>query len=101
MIIFDNVNYINYEICKQLLNNFNILIVCTDIRGIINNINQLELCCFINDKKIFDVINQEKLTSYLELKMSLPISNLDITNYLENKNDQKSSIIHFYLKNIS
>lgn len=101
LIIFDNVNYINYEICKQLLNNFNILIVCTDIRGIIDNINQLELCCFINDKKIFDVINQEKLTSYLELKMSLPISNLDIANYLENKNDQKSSIIHFYLKNIS
>ncbi len=99
LIIFDNVSYVKYSNVKQLLNNFDILIVCSDIRGVIDNISQLELCCFVNNG-IFDVINVEKLLSYLEMKTSQKIDHEDINNFLNLKNDQKSSIINFYLKSI-
>lgn len=99
LIIFDNVSYATYEKCKKLLNNFNILIVCNDIRGIINNFNLLEICCIIN-KNVFDIINVEKLMSYIESKSSLLINETDINNYLEKKDDQKSAIINFYLKSL-
>ena len=100
LIIFDNVSYINYEKCKKLMNNFNILIVCSDVREIINNFSLLEICCFIYNNSIFDVINVEKLISFLEIKTSLSINEQDLNKYLEFSNDQKSSIINFYLKNI-
>lgn len=100
LIIFDNVSYINYEKCKKLMNNFNILIVCSDIREIINNFLLLEICCFIYNNSIFDVINVEKLISFLEIKTSLSINEQDLNKYLDNSTDQKSSIINFYLKNI-
>ncbi|MBD5423080.1 MAG: hypothetical protein HDR43_01120 [Mycoplasma sp.] len=100
LIIFDNLSYITYEKCKKLLNNFNILIICSDIRGIINNCSLMELVCFINESSIFDVINIEKLISFLEIKTSLSITEKDINNFLDNKNDQKSSVINFYLKSI-
>lgn len=100
LIIFDNVSYATYEKCKQLLNNFNILIVCSDIRDVIKNHTLMELCCFISEKGIFDVISLEKLISFIEIKSSLSISEEDINNYLCFKDDQKSSIINFYLKNI-
>ena len=82
------------------MNNFNILIVCSDIREIINNFSLLEICCFIYNNSIFDVINVEKLISFLEIKTSLSINEQDLNKYLEFSNDQKSSIINFYLKNI-
>lgn len=100
LLIFDNVSYVTYNKCKSLLNNFNVLIVCNDIRGVVDNISLLELCCFVNENSTFDVINVEKLISYIETKSSQVISNEDINNYLQSKNDQKSSIINFYLKNI-
>lgn len=99
LIIFDNVSYATYEKCKGLLNNFNVLIICNDIRGIINNFNLLEICCIIN-KNVFDIINIEKLISYIESKSSLLINEVDINNYLEKSDDQKSSIINFYLKSL-
>lgn len=100
LLIFDNVSYITYNKCKNLLNNFNILIVCNDVRGIIDNVSLLELCCFVNKDSMFDVISVEKLISYIETKSSQIISDEDINNYLQSKNNQKSSIINFYLKNI-
>lgn len=100
LIIFDNVSYATYEKCKKLLNNFNILIICSDIRGIINNHTLMELCCFVSDNSIFDVVSLEKLMSFIEIKSSLPINEEDINNYLSFKNDQKSSLINFYLKTI-
>ena len=99
LIIFDNVSYINYNKAKQLLNNFDVLIICNDIRGIIDNITQLELCCFANEY-LFDIVNIEKLLSYLEIKTSLQINQQDMNNYLQFKNNQKSSIINFYLKSL-
>lgn len=99
LIIFDNCNFINYGNVKKLLNNFNILIICNDIRGIIRNYNELEICCFINNS-VFEVINIEKLVSYLELKLSEPISEQDLNNYLLFDDSKKSSVINFCLKNL-
>lgn len=99
LIVFDNVKFATYENCKKLLNNFNVLIICSDLRFVINNFKELELCCLINNF-VFEIINIEKIISYLELKTSLSIAEKDLHNYLNNKNDQKSSLINFYLKNI-
>lgn len=99
LIIFDNVSFATYKNCKKLLNNFNILIICSDLRGIVENIKELELCCLENHY-LFEIINIEKVISFLELKTSLIINEYDLNNYLNKKNDQKSSLIHFYLKSI-
>lgn len=99
LIVFDNVKFATYENCKKLLNNFNILIICSDLRNVINNFKQLELCVYVNNF-IFEIINVEKIISYLELKTSLLIEEKDLNDYLSKKVNKKSSTIHFYLKNI-
>ena len=99
LIIFDNVSYINYQKCQKLLNNFNVLIICSDLRKIINNYQQLELCCFFNDN-FFDVVDVDKLIAFLELKLATPIKKEELNNYLMKKNDFKSQQINFYLKTI-
>lgn len=99
LIIFDNVKFASYNNCKKLLNNFDILIICSDVREVINNFKELELCVYVN-KTIFEIISIEKIISFLEFKTSLLIEEKDLNNYLSKKNDQKSSIINFYLRNI-
>lgn len=99
LIIFDNVSYINYQKCQKLLNNFNVLIICSDLRKIINHYQQLELCCFLNDN-FFDVVDVYKLIAFLELKLATPIKKEELNNYLMKKNDFKSQQINFYLKTI-
>lgn len=100
LIIFDNVSYINYQKCKKLLNNFNVLIITTDIRNVISNYSELELCCLLGDNKCFDIIDSDKLISYLELQLATQIKPEEINNYLSKKTDFKSQQINFYLKNL-
>lgn len=100
LIIFDNVSYINYQKCKKLLNNFNVLVITTDIRNVISNHSELELCCLLGDNKCFDIIDSDKLISYLELKLATQIKPEEINNYLFKKTDFKSQQINFYLKNL-
>ena len=100
LIIFDNVSYINYQKCKKLLNNFNVLIITTDIRNVISNYSELELCCLLGDNKCFDIIDSDKLILYLELQLATQIKPEEINNYLSKKTDFKSLQINFYLKNL-
>ena len=99
LLIFDNLHYINYQKCQKLLNNFNVLIVTTDARKLINHYQELELCCFFH-KNFFDVVDVDKLLAYLELKMATQVKEQEINNYLAKKTDFKSSQIDFYLKNL-
>lgn len=99
LIVFDNCKFATYNSCKMLLNNFNILIITSDVRNCINNYKELEICCFINNK-VFEIINLEKLVSYLEYKMSEPITEKDLNSYINFGNSKKDTSINFYLKNL-
>ena len=99
LIIFDNCKFINYKKCQQLLNNYNILIVCNDIRWVINYYKELEICCFMN-KKVFEIIHLEKLISYLEMKLSEPISEETLNDYLSFGDTKLNSLINFHLKSL-
>ena len=100
LIIFDNCKYVDYNLCKKLLNNYHILIVCSDIRGIVNNYMELEICCFVGSNTILEIICLERLISYLEFNLSDQIQESDLNKYLSFDKSKKSSLINFYLKNI-
>ncbi|WP_033160003.1 hypothetical protein [Mycoplasmoides alvi] len=100
LIIFDNVKNATYKNCQKLLNNFNVLIITTDIREVINHFNELEICAYVKENDFFEIIDIDKLISYLEMKTSLPIDQKDLNNFLSKHNDEKSHKINFFLKNI-
>lgn len=99
LIIFDNLKTVTYKRCQKLLNSFNILIVTSDIREVLSSPKELEICCIIKNEIIHEIISVDKLLSYLEIKTSLPMNLQDLQNYLHKNNDQKSSLIDFYMKN--
>lgn len=99
LIIFDNCKYINYERIKKLLNNFNVMIFCSDIRNVISNYKEFEICCYLNEN-LFEIISIERLISFLEFKISEPISEKDLNLFLNFDSSKKSNSINFYLKNL-
>ena len=51
-------------------------------------------------KNFFNVVDIDKLLTYLKLKTATQVKEQKINNYLAKKNDFKSAQIDFYLKNL-
>ena len=75
--IFDVMKFINVH---------KFIFISNDFRKNINIIKHLEIVVFVNDDILFEILDIDKLTSYIENKLNYSLTNEDIKSYIEDSN---------------
>lgn len=95
LIIFNDLSWIKINYLTKFLNLHDFIIVTSDFRKYISNINQLELVCLVSANNYFEIEDANKLVAYLEQKMNMNIDQNFINNL---KKDYYSDNAYSFLK---
>lgn len=97
--IIHDVDWLQVDDVKNYINRFNFIFITNDLRLNIKNISNIETLVILEDKLI-EILDSDKILSYLENKTRYHMSNKILKNFFDMKNDEISQKILFSLKNI-
>lgn len=95
LIVFDNVDWINVDILGELINWNNFIIITNDFTKYLDKVTNIDLLTFFdNNLEYFDILDNEKIISYLESKLNIELNNNFYKNNILNDKLARMKIIY-------